>query len=299
MSELDRVYYNARKMEINDNSKLVFMSDCHRGDGSAADNFEKNKNLFFAALTRYFRESYTYIELGDGDELWENVCMCDILNEHGEVFLKLLKFSKKNRFYMLYGNHDMVKRSELSWEYYNQETQCKCTIPFTALESIVLRYQNNDILLIHGHQADFFNNKLWRLGKFLVRHVWRPLELVGVKDPTSAVKNEKRKSKVEQQLSDWASEHNRIIIAGHTHKIMFPKAGEGMYFNDGCCVNTSGVTAIEIESGYISIVKWQYKTKEDGTVYVGKTLINGPEPLIDYFKFNLVPSKVSVPSAHP
>ena len=86
------------------------MSDCHRGDGSWADDFSKNQNIYFAALTHYYNENYTYIEIGDGDELWENKKLSDIIQVHSDVFWLLSKFYNEDRLYLIFGNHDMVKK---------------------------------------------------------------------------------------------------------------------------------------------------------------------------------------------
>ena len=69
---LDQAFENAPILELSESSKLILISDCHRGRGTSNDNFLKNQNLYFAALRYYYREGFTYIELGDGDELWEN-----------------------------------------------------------------------------------------------------------------------------------------------------------------------------------------------------------------------------------
>ncbi len=53
-------------------SRFVLISDCHRGCGNHNDNFLKNQNLYFAALNYYYEKEFSYVELGDGDELWEN-----------------------------------------------------------------------------------------------------------------------------------------------------------------------------------------------------------------------------------
>ncbi len=62
-------------------------------------------NLFVAALRYYAKNRFTYIELGDGDELWENRKMEQIAEVHGEVFELLAQFYRKRRLYMIYGNH--------------------------------------------------------------------------------------------------------------------------------------------------------------------------------------------------
>ena len=69
--KLDKIFENSEKLSIDDNTKLIIMSDCHRGDGNNYDNFLKNRNIFKAALNYYYDKGFTYIELGDGDEMWE------------------------------------------------------------------------------------------------------------------------------------------------------------------------------------------------------------------------------------
>lgn len=169
---LSKVFNNSKSISFNDSSKLVLMSDCHRGDGSWSDNFLKNQNIYFAALNYYYKESYTYIELGDGDELWENSKMSEIIKTHSNAFWLLSKFFKENRLYFIYGNHDMVKKDEK----YVKDNLYKCfkerdreyTCLFEGIEiheGLVLNYEvtGDKILLIHGHQGDIINIKLLQL----------------------------------------------------------------------------------------------------------------------------------------
>lgn len=285
---LQKVYEQAERVPFNKTSKIVLMSDCHRGNGSLADNFSPNKNLYFAALTHYWFEGYTYIELGDGDELWANKSMNDILLSHGDVFWRMQKFYKDKRFYMLYGNHDMEKKKHpKKMEYYYDEEKRKCLSLFPGIkvhEAIVLKHTDTkqEIFLLHGHQGDLLNDAWWKLGRFLVRYIWRPLELVGVHDPFSASKNIKLMQRQENRLSSWAEEEQKILVAGHTHRAVFAMPDEIFYFNDGCCVNPSAITAIEITLNEISLVKWRFMTRRDGTVFVGKRTVNGPVPLSEY-----------------
>ena len=55
-----RAYKEAKRISFNDDSKLVFFSDCHRGDNSFADDFANNKNVYFHALKHYYKEGFTY-----------------------------------------------------------------------------------------------------------------------------------------------------------------------------------------------------------------------------------------------
>ena len=72
-SRLSRAYSNAKIIDFDDTSKFILFSDCHRGDNSFADDFANNRNIYFHALKFYHSEGFDYCELGDGDELWENI----------------------------------------------------------------------------------------------------------------------------------------------------------------------------------------------------------------------------------
>jgi UDP-2,3-diacylglucosamine pyrophosphatase LpxH len=264
------------------------MSDCHRGLGSWADNFAKNQLTTLAALKYYFYQNFTYIELGDGDELWENKSFPEITAIHNDIFALLARFYSNHRLYLLYGNHDQEKKYRPGLLDTYENVSGKVRLPLfpgiTVHPGIRLQYgpEGRELFLVHGHQPDFFNSGMWRLARFLVRYFWKPLEMIGYANPTSAAKNNTVKEKTEKRLMRWADENGIPLIAGHTHRPVFPEPGEGRYFNDGSCVHPWSITAIEIASGEISLVKWSQKTKEDGTVYIGKKTIGGPNKLEAY-----------------
>jgi len=292
---ISQIFESSEEIIIDKCSKIVLMSDCHRGTGKWIDNFAKNQNLYFAALTYYYNEDFTYIEVGDGDELWENKNITDIINVHSDIFWLLSKFFKEDRLYLIFGNHDMVKKdtsfvkSNL-YQYYN-EPQRRFIPLFENVkihEGIVLRHSGteNKILVIHGHQADYINYKLWKFSRFLVRYLWKPLESLGVNDPTSTAKNYKKKDAVEKKLAKWVRREGHILIAGHTHRPYFPQVGEVPYFNDGSCVHPRCITAIEIIQDSIILVKWSVKTKSDGTLFIGREVLSGPRNLNYYFNIS-------------
>ncbi len=271
-------------------SRFALMSDCHRGVGDWSDNFLKNQSLYHAALTHYYQNDYTYIELGDGDELWENRDMQKIIEAHSNTFRLLSDFYHENRLYMLYGNHDYVKKRQKfighNLKDYYCESEC-CKIPLMpgicAYESLLLenRLTGHRIFLVHGHQGDILNDILWKLSRFLVRYLWRPLELIAFHDPTSAAKNNSKKGAVERRLSDWASSNSQMLITGHTHRPMFPANENSYYYNCGSCVHPQSVTALEICDEKIQLVKWSMQTREDLGLYVGREILAGPVPFGD------------------
>lgn len=293
-NRITQAFKYAHEIEFDDTSKLVLMSDCHRGTGSWADSFADNCNLYYAALSNYNKDKFTYIEIGDGDELWENNEISYIVSTYRNIFELLDEFYADGRLYMLYGNHDMIKKGK----YPGKKSICHLTeagfnIPFLLSdiryhEGLILKHRKTHdlIFLIHGHQVDLLNDPLWKLNRFLVRYFWRPLELIGVNDPTSVSKNRFKKRKAEKKLKQWTEKNGLILIAGHTHRHMFPFPGYTPYFNDGCCVYRGYITCIEIVEGKISLVKWNLKTRSDGTLYVGRDILAGPAGLSEYLKSN-------------
>lgn len=287
---LENVYRNALRLPINGDSKIVLFSDCHRGQGDHADNFLPNQNLFFSALEYYYDEGFTYIELGDGDELWENRKADPIIDTHSDAFWLMEKFYCANRLHMLYGNHDVVKRRENYMHDNFAEYYCdtnRCHIPLfpgiKVQEGIVLEEESGvELFLTHGHQGDRLNDKYWTLARFLVRYLWRPLEMVGVLDPTGAGRKRKKKEKIEKRLADYAKNKEVLLVAGHTHRPYFSKPGEGYYFNDGSCVHPRCITGIEIKDGAITLMKWCVCTRHDRTLYICREVLEGPVPLAAY-----------------
>lgn len=240
IKRLDLAFEKSSVLPVTNNTKYVFFSDCHRGVGNNNDNFLKNENCYLAALHYYYQNGVYYIEVGDGDELWENKSLNQIMEIHEKIFSMLSCFQKSKRSYLLYGNHDMVKKG-------NED----------ILEGIIFHSQNPplDLYVTHGHQADFLNSVLWKLARFLVRHLWAPLEYFGVLDPTSAAKNNKKRNKIEKRLINYAKNKDCLLLCGHTHRPTLGNAASP-YFNCGSCVHPKGITCIELDGFHLKLVKW-------------------------------------------
>lgn len=280
-TRLLKTFEEALRLPLTRNSRYVIFSDCHRGSGSAGDNFLKNEFLFLAALKYYFPKHFTYIELGDGDELWENRSFEAIKSMHPKSFRLLSDYFQANRFYSVYGNHDIIKKRARFVNKYTQDFYCchsMCCRPLFPdiryYPGIILedREEKKDIYLTHGHQADLLNSTLWPLSRFLVRYVWKPLENLGIPDPTSAAKNNTRKKRSEEHLTLWAKQNRHLLITGHTHHPMIGTK-ESPYFNTGSCVSPGGITCIEIENRCLTLIKWELSTRDDQTAYVKREIL--------------------------
>jgi len=287
-NRLSEIFKSSLEIPFDDSSKIVVISDCHRGDGSWVDDFSHNQNIYYSAIKYYYNNGFTYIDLGDSDELWKNKKFSDISNIYADTFRLLHNFYQDHRYYMLFGNHDIVKKypafvKKNLQNYYNSHTDRDEPLfeNIKVHEGLILKHTESQtkILLVHGHQGDLLSDMFWRLGRFLTRYVWRRLELFGHKDPTSAAKNYEERKKVERKILEWVSINKQIVMAGHTHRPTCPPKEALPYFNVGSCVHPNCITCIEIVNSEISLVKWDIKTKEDRTVYVDRELIAIPRKI--------------------
>ncbi len=293
-SRLNNAYAAAKRISFNDATKLVFFSDCHRGDNSFADDFANNRNIYFHALNHYYNQGFQYCELGDGDELWENLNFESLFEAHKNVYKLLRQFHLENRLHMVWGNHDMVYRDQAYVDKHLSSyfepidgVDKELFEGLTYSEALLLTHEKTgqEIFCMHGHQADWWNYKCWRIGRFLVRILWKPLQVVGIADPTSPAKNYKELIRIEKRIKRWILKKDlKITIAGHTHRPRFPEPGQIPFFNDGSCVHPRSITGIEIENGQISLIKWQIATKPDGTLQIVRLVLEGPEKLVDYIE---------------
>jgi hypothetical protein len=107
LPKLERI----RRLTLAPGMKLVCMSDMHRGDGSGADDFAQNSLIYRCALEHYLESGFTYVELGDAEELWENDNFDQIYITHTSVYELLAKFHdpdpEKTRYLKVWGNHDL------------------------------------------------------------------------------------------------------------------------------------------------------------------------------------------------
>jgi len=293
---LDQCYRKARIIEFDKNSKYIFFSDVHRGDNSMSDEFAHNQNTYYHALKEYYEEGYTYIELGDGDELWEHPKFEILMSAHSDVYLLLKEFYDDKRFMMLYGNHNVYVSNRLwvkknLYRFHDDFTnrQSDLFTDLVAPESLLLKYKDTgqELLLVHGHQGDLFNDKFWFVSMLSLRFFWRYLHAFGFKNPASPAKNRIKRHKIEVNFSKWISEQGVGILCGHTHRPKFSKANEIPYFNSGCCIHPRGINGIEIVDGKIMLVDWRVRPEENGNLKISKRIIRGPIPIEDYKYLNM------------
>ena len=288
-----------------DTGKFIIISDQHKGAGDMADDFLRAEGNYVAALKYYYENNYSLINLGDCEELWETTPKIAIEKNRISLFEEA-KYLQTDRYYRVFGNHD------LEWKYAIQQNLYLKPIfgeKLKVFEGVVLRTVYNDknysIFLTHGHQGDKKSDGN-ALSKWIVAAIWTPIQrfleisLDSVSDSFALV------DKHNIMMYAWsATQHNLILISGHTHKPVFASldhidclnkqllisttqknaaaislletalekrkleyAGKQFvktmahpsYFNTGCCCfNDGDISGLEIENGFIRLVKWENK----------------------------------------
>ncbi|MDR2296514.1 MAG: serine/threonine protein phosphatase [Clostridiales Family XIII bacterium] len=290
-SRLDKAFMGAFPIPFDDRSKFVFFSDVHRGDDSLSDEFARNKHIYYHALSYYYRDDFTYVEVGDGDELWENRLFRRIYNSHSLIFELLKKFHASRRLHMLYGNHNMQLKNHAYVEnnlrvVYDDylETEEALFPDLHVHEALVLKHRDTaqEIFVVHGHQGDLLNDQLWRVSCILVRFFWRYLHFAGIHYMSSPARNREKRHRLEKHFRKWNLANGISIICGHTHRPKFPSPGEPAYFNCGCCIQPRGIHCLEIVYGKIYLVSWRMHSKRDGSLYIKRSIVKGPEAIINF-----------------
>lgn len=309
---LTEVYRKAQRIQFDNNSKLVFFSDIHRGDNTWADEFARNQTIYTYALKYYLGNDFTYIEVGDGDELMKNIGYRSIRIAHAPIYKLLKQFFAEGRFYYIYGNHDILYKIKENvrnalYKYYNLETE-RIEPLFPGIEvheGLVLEHQDtdSDLFITHGHQGEFINDRYWQISRFFLRYLWRPLQMLGLHNPIRVSRNPERKRDVERELISWITENHQPLLCGHTHDPHFPETDEAPYFNSGSCVHPRWITGLEIDNGEIMLVRWRVVPDPNGAMFVQREVIGGPENLADYLGKEVYektqPEEVLAPKKEP
>jgi hypothetical protein len=202
--------------------RLIIFSDHHKGVRDAADDFGGSQSPYHAALGYYFEEGFTLGILGDAEELWEDDAG-PILEKYGETLCLERAFFDDHRYWRIWGNHDDDWRFNGFVERFLHPVFPNIEVHESLL--LVVREGSDELgrlLLVHGHQGTLEGDRLGGLMKFVVRHVWRPLQRrtgVNLNTPSTDWRLRMRQNIA---LYNWAIEREGLaLIAGHTHHPVF------------------------------------------------------------------------------
>jgi len=124
-------------------------------------------------------------------------------------------------------------------------------------EGLVLTHvqRRQRILVVHGHQADYKNDRWPVMGRALVRAL-KHVQRLGVARYASLPGDVWSECAIDRRIREWAHMHQQPIICGHTHRPTCASSSAFPYFNPGSCLVPGSITGIEIQNGCISLVKW-------------------------------------------
>ena len=120
-----------------------------------------------------------------------------------EPFTALLSQSKIP-VWMTLGNHDIQRGRR---DHVEKEGM-------VAREGLILRHARTGqrIFVVHGHQADFKSDCLYIASRFVVRHIWKRLQLLDVSGVTRRVGHSGKQGKIEQTIIGWVRAYQQIVI---------------------------------------------------------------------------------------
>lgn len=261
---------------------VIIFSDQHKGNKDPGDDFASNEKNYLAALEYYYSEGFTYINLGDSEELWKYKPE-QVIPKNMQNFKLEDKFRELNRFYKTFGNHDLKWKNKLDVIFWFKKI---FKLPLTVWEGLLLNSKIGgkelSFFLTHGHQGDkMSDNNVF--STWVVANIWTPLQRYLQINVNTPSKDFRLRDKHNMMMYEWSSRHNNLIlITGHTHKPVFasgkytdPQRNElnttpvqtleqtpevkPSYFNSGCCCyNTGDITGIEIEDNFIRLIKWHW-----------------------------------------
>jgi len=191
-------------------NEYVIFSDQHIG----MREFDENKELYLKALDYYFNRGFKLVVIGDFEELHRFGIRTLKSKYRNDVYAKEFKFLQEGRYYRIFGNHDVDWRIER-----RVERDLHDILPeLKIVEGIKFKWNENFIFLTHGHQGEFINDTLGKVGRLFLRWIAHPL---GFSSFTSPAKNYRKRRKDETEYYIWAKSKKIIFIAGHTHRPMF------------------------------------------------------------------------------
>lgn len=260
--------------------RFIIFSDHHKGNKDHGDDFANNEKNYIAAMDYYLLHKYTYINLGDAEELWKYGPK-EVISKNIQSLRCEAKFQKENKYYKTFGNHDLTWKNKLDVDIWFKDV---FDLPMPIYEGVLLKTIIGEkalsVFLTHGHQGDKMSDNN-ALSTWMVAHIWRPLQRYLEINVNTPAKDYSLRDKHNIMMHEWSSRReNLLLVTGHTHKPVFASGLysdhpnntvndtkiavatrqskiKPTYYNTGCCCyNDGNITGIEICDGRISLIKW-------------------------------------------
>ena len=191
-------------LHLDGDSRIVFLSDLHMGDGGRSDDLEHNRDLAMTALERWYLErGYTLILGGDVEDL-QKFKLGKIERAWGGLYGLFDAFAERGALYKLVGNHDLALIRESDY-------------PYPLSHGLRLERGGRTIFCFHGHQASKLFVNYRYLGDFVVRYLAKPLKI-----KNASISGDSRQTfKAERRIYRASKKLGIVSICGHTHRPLF------------------------------------------------------------------------------
>jgi predicted phosphodiesterase len=201
--------------------KFIILSDQHKGARDGADVFALAEKNYMVALNYYHKNHFFYINLGDSEELWENL-LITVKRHNKATFEMEKKFLKRKAFIKIFGNHDLYWDND-PLATFNLKKIYGQALPI--YEGVVLKTTVNkkslEIYMTHGHQGDLQSDGNW-FSKWFVSDIWGPFQAYLRINPNTPANNDQLKTAHNRMMYEWSSKRkNMLLITGHTHQPVF------------------------------------------------------------------------------
>jgi len=201
--------------------KFIIFSDQHKGARDGADDFATAEPNYLAALEYYNANDFSFISLGDNEELWENT-LTQVKKYNTDTFEAEKKFINRNAFVKIFGNHDLYWQND---PFATLQLKSIYGTDVKIYEGIILQVRINDsklnIFCTHGHQGDAQSDGNW-FSKFFVARIWGPLQGYLRINPNTPAYDNEVKTLHNDIMYKWSALHNNLLlITGHTHQPVF------------------------------------------------------------------------------
>jgi predicted phosphodiesterase len=285
-TSLSNLYYSGKKntkricplLMDAASDKFIIFSDQHKGNRDWSDDFTNNEHNYLSALNYYKANQFSFINLGDSEELWKYTAD-SVLPQNERSFAAEAAF-QPNNYFKTFGNHDILWKNKMDVE---RLLKKYFVMPLPVFEGVLIKTiienETLHILCTHGHQGDKLSDNN-SFSTWIVAHIWAPVQRylrINVNTPS---KDDTLRNKHNKLMYEWSSRRkNLLLITGHTHKPVFasgrysPHQSNSIntsdekikpcYFNTGCCCYNDGdITGIEIADGEIRLIKWHFENNE-------------------------------------
>ena len=220
---LDRALDGAEELVFDTaTDRYIILSDQHRGQRDAADQFQTCERAYNAALGYYLEMGHTLVLLGDVEELWK-ASPGRVVASYPHTLALEGEFHAAHRYVRIYGNHDDEWASEVA-----VRRHLRPLLPDVQVrESLRLTVRKDGaelgtLLLVHGHQGSTYSDRHRRIGRFVVRHTWRHVQRLLRISTTTPARDFRLRARFETMMYRWAASQGRLVlIAGHTHRPVF------------------------------------------------------------------------------